>query len=241
MRAASAPRNASAGILSSTSSAAANSIEQRFLPDGLAKVDDLTFLSAGEARLLSQVQGRTYALLFGLVERFINAKVLEVSRDHWLGDQTSLEALIRFGDEELKHQELFRRIEAMIAAVMPPGYRAAAEPNAVARFVLGKSTWAVLALTYFIELFSQQHYTESIRPQTDISPLWKDVFLFHWQEECQHAALDDLEWQREHAKLTPEQRDRAVDDLIDLVAGVDGILQQQAPADVEYFASIAGR
>ena len=64
---------------------------------------------------MSQIQGRTYANIFGLVERFISAKVLELSRDHWLGDQTALEALVRFTDEELKHQELFRRIEEMIA------------------------------------------------------------------------------------------------------------------------------
>jgi hypothetical protein len=214
---------------------------QRFLPNGLSKVDELEFLGPGEARLLTQVQGRSYALLFGLVERFISAKVLEVSREHWFGDQTALEALVRFSDEELKHQKLFRRIEMMIAAVMPAGYRAAAEPNAVAGFVLGKSTWAVLALTCFIEYFTQQHYTESIQPQADISPLWKDVFMFHWKEECQHAMLDELEWQREDSKLTPCERDRAVDDLIELVAGVDGIVQAQAAADVEYFVSIAGR
>ena len=61
--------------------------------------------------------------MFGLVERFIGAKMLEVSRDHWLGDQTALEALVRFTDEELKHQELFRRIELLVADGMPPGYR----------------------------------------------------------------------------------------------------------------------
>jgi len=111
----------------------------------------------------------------------------------------------------------------------------------VAGFVLGKSTWAVLALTCCIEYFTQQHYTESIQPQTDISPLWKDVFMFHWKEECQHAMLDELEWQREHAKLTPAERDRAVNDLIELVAGVDGIVRAQAAADVGYFVAIAGR
>jgi hypothetical protein len=217
-------------------------LSQRFLPSGLSKVDELSFLSAAEARLLTQVQGRTYALLFGLVERFINAKVLEISRDHWLQDQTALHALVRFSDEELKHQELFRRVEEMIAAVMPAGYRAAASPNDVAQFVLGKSTWAVLCLTSLIELFSQQHYLESIAPQTsDISPLWKDVFMFHWKEECQHAMLDELEWQREHARLDEAQRDQAVNDVIELVAGVDMIVQGQAAADVEYFVSIAGR
>ena len=71
-------------------------------------------LSAGEKRFVSQIQGRTYANIFGLVERFINAKVLELSHDHWFGDQVALEALVRFSDEELKHQALFRRIDAMI-------------------------------------------------------------------------------------------------------------------------------
>jgi hypothetical protein len=28
--------------------------------------------------------------------------VFEISRDHWLGDQTALETLVRFCDEELK-------------------------------------------------------------------------------------------------------------------------------------------
>jgi hypothetical protein len=217
-------------------------LSQRFLPNGLSKVDELPFLTASESRLLTQVQGRTYALLFGLVERFINAKVLEISRDHWLQDQTALQALVRFSDEELKHQELFRRVEEMIAGIMPAGYRAAASPNDVAQFVLGKSTWAVLCLTALIELFSQQHYLESIEPQTmDISPLWKDVFMFHWKEECQHAMLDELEWQREDAKLDAAQRDQAVSDVIDLVGGVDMIVQGQAAADVEYFVAIAGR
>ena len=216
-------------------------LSQRFLPNQLSQVDELTFLSEAQRRLLSQVQGRTYALIFGLVERFINAKVLEISRDHWLGNQTALQALIRFSDEELKHQELFRRIEELMAQVMPAGYRATADADAVAEFVLGKSTWSVLALTCFIELFTQQHYTASIAPAADLAPLWKDVFTFHWKEECQHAILDELEWQREDAKLTHEERDRAVSDLIELVAGVDGILQGQAAADVEYFTAIAGR
>jgi len=95
----------------------------KFLPDGLSLADTFTTLSADEKRFVSQIQGRTYANIFGLVERFINAKVLELSQDHWFGDQLALEALIRFSDEELKHQALFRRIDAMAGEVLPDGYR----------------------------------------------------------------------------------------------------------------------
>jgi hypothetical protein len=161
-----------------------------------------------EKRFVSQIQGRTYANVFGLAERFINAKVLELSQDHWFGDQVALEALVRFSDEELKHQALFRRIDAMIGDVLPEGYRFDVDPNGVAHAVLGKSTWAVLALTLDIELFTQLQY--------------------HWREESQHAIIDELEWVRHDAGLTTEQRDRAVDEFIDLVAAVDGILQAQA-------------
>ncbi|HLB15580.1 MAG TPA: hypothetical protein VJM14_11655 [Burkholderiales bacterium] len=214
---------------------------QKFLPDGLSKVDGLGFLSAEEQRFLSQIQGRSYANIFGLVERFIAAKVLEVSREHWLGDQTALEALVRFSDEEIKHQEMFRRLERMAAEEMPQGYTFLPDPNAVAAVVLGKSTWAVLALTCHIELFVLAHYRESIDPDPSLSELWKDVFLYHWKEESQHAILDELEWQREDAKLSPAQRDTAVDELIELVGAVDGILQLQAGADADYFLKACGR
>src|SRR6187455_2755749 len=198
---------------------------KKFLPDGLSKVSELEFLGQAEKRLLSQIQGRTYANIFGLVERYIAAKVLELSRDHWLGDQTALEALVRFSDEELKHQKLFRRINDLVGETMPAGYRFDVDPDAVAGVVLSKSTWAVLALTLDIELFTQLHYRQSIEPDGELSELFKDVFLYHWREESQHAILDELEWVRVDAALTAQQRDKAVDELIELVAAVDGILQ----------------
>jgi hypothetical protein len=213
----------------------------KFLPDGLSKVGELEFLGAAERRLMSHVQGRTYANMFGLVERYIAAKVLELSRGYWLGDQTALEALVRFTDEELKHQELFRRLEAMTADGMPAGYAFLPQPNEVAAAVLSKSTWAVLALTCHIELFTLAHYRQSIEPDAELSELWKDVFLFHWKEESQHAILDELEWRREDAKLSPEERDQGVTDLIELVAAVDGILKVQAAADADYFVRVCGR
>jgi len=213
-----------------------------FLPEGLARLGDLTFLSPTDRLLLNQLQGRTYANIFGLVERYIGAKMLELSRDHWFGDQTALEAIVRFSDEELKHQAMFRRIEVMIAPGMPPGYRLIPNPNDVAAFVLGKSTWAVLALTCHIELFTQVHYRASIAPDLELSPLYKDIFLYHWKEESQHAIIDELEWLRADAALTRAERDSAVDDFIVLVRGVDGILQAQAAADIDYFvAAAAGR
>lgn len=216
-------------------------LSRKFLPDGLSLVNELPWLSDSEKRYLAQVQGRTYANMFGLVERFIDAKVLDISRDHWLGNQTALEALVRFSDEELKHQALFRRVEAMAGEIMPPGYHFDWDANAIAAVVLSKSTWAVLALTLLIEVFVQVHYKESIDPDDSLSELYKDVFLYHWREESQHVILDSLELRRIDAAMTPTARDAAVDDLVALLTAVDGILQSQSEADGQYFAATCGR
>jgi hypothetical protein len=99
----------------------------------------------------------------------------------------------------------------------------------------------VLALTLHIELFTQTHYRESIREDADLSELYRDVFFFHWKEECQQALMDELEWRRVDAGISDATRDMAVDELIELVGAVDTIVRAQAAADAEYFARTCGR
>lgn len=208
---------------------------RKFLPDGLSLVGELAFLSPADARFLSQVQGRTYVNLFAVIERYIGAKALDLSRSHALGDQVAVEALVRMTDEELKHQELFRQLEGLMARSMPAGYRLVPEPNVLAQAVLSNGDWSVLALTLCIELFTLAHYRASIAPSEDLCPLWKDVYRFHWTEEAQHAVLDEAEFLREDARTDEAARDRGVTELIGLVSAMDGVLQAQSQEDARYF------
>jgi hypothetical protein len=140
----------------------------------------------------------------------------------------------------MKHQELFRRVERMTAKGLPGGHCFVADPDEVASAVLAKSTWSVLGLTLVIELFTQAHDRSSLEPDAEICPVFKDVFLFHWKEESQHAILDELESRRVDAEMDEVARKAAVDDLIDLVVAVDGILVAQAEADADYFIETSG-
>jgi hypothetical protein len=124
---------------------------------------------------------------------------------------------------------------------MPAGYSFLPKPNDVAGAVLAAPSWSVLALICHIELFVLAHYRESIEKDEHLSELWRDVFAFHAKEEAQHAIMDEIEWKRSDAGLTAAQRDQAVDGLIALVGAVDGILQQQAKADTDYFLRVASR
>jgi hypothetical protein len=212
---------------------------RKFLPDSLTKVGEAPFLTPREQRLLSQIQARTYANLFGIIEHTMAAKTVELSQDHRFGNPFAFEALVGFTDGELRHQALFRRMEAIAAAGMARGYTFLAEPGAVARAVLGHSTWAVLALALDIEIFALAHYRASLEPERSVpaalDPLWADVLLFHWKEGSSHAILGELEWRREHARLDAAARDQGVTDLIALVGALDDLLVRQAAADAAHF------
>ena len=198
--------------------------------------------SDDEKRFVSQIQGRTYANVFGLAERFINAKVLELSRDHWLGDQVALEALVRFSDEELKHQALFRRIEEMIGEVMPAGYRFDADPDAVAGAVLGKSTWAVLALTLDIELFTQLHYRQSIEPDAAaVASCSRTCSSITGRRRASTRSSTSWRWVRHDAGLTAEQRDRASTTSSNWSRRSTASCRRRPAADAGYFAANCGR
>jgi hypothetical protein len=214
---------------------------RKFLPDGLTLLDRLDFLEPDETRLLSQLQGRTYAATFGLVERVIGATALLQAQGHVHGDQAAVECLVRFANDELKHQELFRRLERLMHAGMPTGYAVVAAPDAFARSVLGRSAWSLLALACHIELLAQAHYEQAFAPRYDICPLYHDVFKFHARDERQHALLDEVEWAAEHTNLSAAERDAAVIDFIALLTAFSDLLLAQSQADTRYFLQAVGR
>ena len=213
---------------------------QKFLPDDMSQVDRLPFLAADERKLLSQIEGRTYANMYGLIERVAGAKILALRRARSRHDG-ALSALVRFANEKLKHREMFRRIEWLIAEGMASGYRFVPQTDDVEEFVLGKSTWAVLALICHFEAVKHVHYGNSITRDAQLSDLYKDVLFFHWMEESPPPSLAELEWRREDLGLGAAKRDDAVNDLIELIQGVDALLVFQAPEDVAYLVAACGR
>jgi hypothetical protein len=149
--------------------------------------------------------------------------VLGLSKNYWFADQVALEDLVQLADDALKHQALFRRIESMIASGMETGYRFVLNPDTVARVVMASSVWAVLALTLHLGLSTEGHYRSSLESDSELSALYKDVLLFHWRDKSQHAQVNELEWARENSVMSAEERDDAVDDLINLMLTVDSL------------------
>ncbi len=216
---------------------------KRFLPEKLARVTDIRCLSDQEKLQLNQIRGLSYEHLFGFVEEFIIRKVMELAASHPVSRSVERRALLRFAEEETKHQLLFERTKAALLeglgdCGLVPG------AGDVAGFVLSKSELCVLLLTSMLEWVTQHHYLDMFRASAEresLDPTFMAIFKSHWVEEAQHAKLDQLEIDRVARDLSPAAREVAVDELLEIGGAFDGLLKAQAELDLVSLARLAGR
>ena len=214
---------------------------RRWLPARLSGADRIGCLSPSEKVKLTHVEMGAYAHLFGFVEEFIAPKMLTLARDFEIDQREAFDALTNFAAEEVKHMNLFREVRGCVDTTL--GFSLALLPGApeVARVVLAKHTGAVLLLTAAIEWLTQLHYLSCFQADDELDPLTKHIFKSHWLEESQHARMDHLETLRAYRTMNEAEKDQAIDDLIELVGAVDGLLQRQAALDVENLARYIAR
>jgi len=212
-----------------------------WLPSRLSGAGNAACLSAEERLKLNQVEMGSYAHLFGYVEEFIAPRMVSLARDFQLEDREAFDALTNFAAEEVKHMTLFREVRAAVDDAL--GVPLALLPGAkdVAQVVLSKNPGATLLLTAAIEWFTQLHYLTCFKDDASLDSFTKHIFKSHWLEESQHARLDHLETLRAFRAMTDAEKDQAIDDLIELVGAVDGLLQTQAQLDVENVQRVLGR
>jgi hypothetical protein len=217
--------------------------KKRFLPETLAQVNELSDLSDAEKLKLNQIRGLTYAHLFGFVEEFIVREQISLAARYPGEKGVERRAVLRFAEEEVKHQLLFEGTKAKVLQSLGdcglvPG------AGAVAEFVLGKSELCVLVLIDMLELATMQHYTDifsSSEERESLDPTFVNIFKSHWIEEAQHAKLDELEIDRCAAALTEDKREAAIDELLEIGGAFDGLLKAQVDLDVESLERLSGR
>jgi hypothetical protein len=214
---------------------------KRWLPASLSGAARITCLTADELRRLTHVEMAAYAHLFGYVEEFIAPQVVELAAEHELVDREAFDALTNFAAEEVKHMTLFCEIRKLVDETLGFEARLVGGADETARFVLSKDRGAVLLLTAVIEWFTQRHFIEAWREDADLDSLTKNIFRAHWLEESQHARMDHLEALRAFEGMDGARRDTAIDDLIELVGAVDGLLQKQSELDVANLETLIGR
>jgi hypothetical protein len=216
-------------------------LSKRFLPNRLSGVDDIDCLNEEEKRKLNQIMGNAYCHLFAFVEEFIIPTVTEAALHNPYGDEVRQRSLVRFSEEELKHQEMFRRSiglfneEFGVTPQLIPGR------EEVAGVVRSKSKLAVLLLIDIIEWFVQLHYTEHVLDKTDLDGLFRDLLKHHWLDEAQHAKIDTMLIAELVEDMPLAEREAAIDEVLDLGGAIDGLLQQQIVLNIDALSMATGR
>jgi hypothetical protein len=212
-----------------------------FMPESLAWVDRLSFLSADEKRILNQIRGNTYLCIFGLVEEFILPFVLDHARPQLQGNDYRVRALLKFAGEEAKHIQLFKRFRQEFADGFGTDCAVIGPPEAVASAILAHDPLGIALTTLHIEWMVQRHYVESIKDDQELDPQFKSLLKHHWLEEVQHAKLDTLMVESLAAGRSEAEIMSGVEEYLEIGGFIDNGLKQQVEFDLESFIKASGR
>ncbi len=212
-----------------------------FLPEKLAPTRALTFLAGDERRRLNQIAGKSYVNLFAFVEEYILATMTQHAHAEMFGDTDAMRALVRFVDEELKHQQLFERYQRAFDEGFGSPVPVLESSVETANVIMSHSPMAVMIITLHIELMTQQHYVESVKDDDGLDPLFKSLLRHHWLEESQHARIDALELDKLASDASAEAISKSIDEYFVILEAFDGLLAQQASMDVGAFVEATGR
>lgn len=211
-----------------------------FLPDALVRL--ATAPLGLEHRLtLNHIRAHSYVNLFVFVEEYIISAVLKHTQPDRSPSPNALRALLRFAEEELKHQQLFRRFQNVFRRGFGHDCDVIANAVEVADYILSKDELAVMLVTLHLELITQQHYVTAIKiARSELDPSFRSLFEHHWLEESQHARIDALEIVRLSTSRSTEHLELALRDYADILENFDRLLARQTALDLDTLERISG-
>jgi hypothetical protein len=211
------------------------------MPEPLARVQGLSFLSAEEQRVLNQIRGHEYLAMFGLVEEFILPFAVDHAREQLSGDDYRVRALLGFAGEEAKHIHLFKQFRREFEQGFGSKCDFIGPAEDVRKFVLSHSPLGVSIAILHIEWITLRHYVDAVRDNQDLDPQFKSLLKNHWLEESQHTKLDTLIVEELAASASQAEIDRAFQEYGEIGAFIDEGIRQQTEFDVDAFVQATGR
>jgi hypothetical protein len=212
-----------------------------FMPESLAQVNGLNFLSAEEKRVLNQIRGHEYLAMFGLVEEFILPFAVDHARARLSGDDYRVRALLQFAGEEAKHIHLFKQFRRDFEQGFGSRCDFIGPADDVKKFVLSHGPLGVSIAVLHIEWITLRHYIEAVRDSQELDPQFKSLLKHHWLEESQHTKLDTLIVEELAASAVEKEIDQAFQEYADIGAFIDEGIKQQTEFEVENFVNATGR
>jgi hypothetical protein len=214
------------------------------VPSSWVGTAGLRFLDDADQLVLNHCRAFSYVHLLRNFEEFAPPHLAGSAADGWHDDRARLRALFRFGEEEMKHQQLFARAERVLeeSCGHALGRYFDDEGERVAeltRNLLAHSPLGRFLIILALEWGTQRHYVESVHgAATD--GLYADLLKAHWVEEAQHTKVDTLEIAALAETMSLEAVTAAFDDLLAIGALVDAVFAGQATREAETLVAVRG-
>lgn len=214
---------------------------KRFMPESLARVEQLPFLNEVERLILNQIRGNTYLSIFVIVEEFIVPFVLDHIRPSIDQDDDRSAAFLQFLGEEVKHIKLFKTFCEEFKEGFGSECKVIGPASEIGKAVLSHDPLGVALVILMIEWLTQAHYVESVKDNDELDPLFKSMLKHHWLEESQHAKLDTRMVEYIAERMDADAIAKSVDAFFEIGGFLDEGLQQQVRFELEALELATGR
>jgi hypothetical protein len=211
-------------------------LPNRFCGKGLPE-----WITPLQAEDLNHMRGYSYAHLFMFCEEFILRQTLLSANKYVHKDSSAFSALLRFTEEETKHQRMFMLIKDRLRGGL--GFHPKEVPNKeeVAAQICKNSSFAIYLLTLTLELLTQRHFIECFsNEEKALDPGFVKIFRLHWVEEVQHTRIDILELNSLSSEMTDTEICQSIDEFAIMLIYLKTQISIQNNLDVQNFETMLG-
>jgi len=213
------------------------------LPDSLARSAEAPGLDARERLLLNHIRAASYMHVFSFFEELVPPLMLKLAAGTPHDGKTRRRSLLRFTEEELKHQLLFKQAGGLLQEQLGAPLEHVGGADNVSKTANENDPLAVILLLAAFEWMTQSHYLAFVHENhsEERDPLFGEILRVHWVEEAQHAKIDELEIRGMLPRVTSDARERALSQLFLLAGAVLELVGEQMRLDVLTLERLCGR
>lgn len=204
-----------------------------FLPESMVHGSRLPFLSPRERVVLSQIRAQTYLEIFMLAEKLVVPFVMSRAALALHADPERFLALMSFGQQEAKHIVLFERFARAVGRGL--GQELHRPADDLTAKILTYHNLAIALVVLHVDVLAEAHARCAEQAREPLEPNMLELLRSHCLEEAQHVRFDRLIIGELLTQSTQYERERAVQQYLEILDDLRASFERQAELDLRAF------
>jgi hypothetical protein len=206
--------------------------DNRFLPESLANVDGLLFLSEKQKRQLNQIRACGYVYIQGMFKRLTRLFVTDYARNSLSDGDYRVRDGIKYAPDNRIFQQIFRLSYRKIFTGLSGECETFGRSNKVSRTILAHHPLALVIAGLHFEWLAEVHYLMSIDGGGQIDPAFQRLLEFNWLDQKCSRQWDMKMLQVIADNCSNEEMERAIEDYLSITRILDSHLEDQLSMDI---------